>query len=87
MSFWDRFVLALYFGLAQDLPTGRDAALRILDIALTRGGLPVCALSDTSVLLLLALLPRWSPHRPGVVALAFSRRLHLTIIRLTPWVV
>ena len=37
MSFWDRFVLALYFGLAQHLPVGRDAALRILDRALAPG--------------------------------------------------
>ncbi len=39
MPFWDRFVLALYFGLAQHLPVGRDAALRILDRAIDRGRL------------------------------------------------
>jgi hypothetical protein len=77
MSFWDRFVLVLYFGLAWHLPVGRDAALRILDIALSRGRLSLAGLNDTSLLLLLALLPDTSPHRQPVQSLVASRQLHV----------
>jgi hypothetical protein len=75
MPFWDRFVLALYFGLAQHLPQGRDATLRVLDRAIARERLSLAALSDTSLLLLLALLPATSPHRPAVEGLVTDRDL------------
>jgi hypothetical protein len=75
MPFWDRFVLALYFGLAQHLPLGRDAALRILERAIARRRLALAALSDTSLLLLLALFPATSPHRPAVEGLVTDRGL------------
>jgi hypothetical protein len=82
MPFWDRFVLALYFGLAQHLPVGRDAALRILDEAIARERLSLSGLNDTSLLLLLALLPELSPHRPTVVNLGASRGLHVNPVHL-----
>ena len=75
MSYWDRFILALYFGLAQPLPAGRDASLRILDWAISRGRLSFSSLNHTSLLLLLAMLPENSPHRPAVVSLAVSHGL------------
>jgi hypothetical protein len=73
--FWDRFVLALYFGLAQHLPVGRNTALRIFDRAVAQGRLTLSALNDTSLLLLLALAPTSSPHRQTVLGLATSRAL------------
>jgi hypothetical protein len=76
MSFGDRLVLALYFGHAQYVPWGREAALRLLDVAVARGRLSPAGLSDTSLVLLLALLPSNSPHRPAVEGLVTSRGLH-----------
>jgi hypothetical protein len=76
VAFWDRFVLALYFGLAQRLPAGRGAALRILD-AIARGRLSLSSLNDTSLVLLLALLPEGSPHRREVVSRLGPPRLTL----------
>src|SRR6516162_3580853 len=75
MAFWDRFVLTLCFGLGTHLPKGRDAARRILERALGRRRLTLATLNDTSLLLLLALLPQASPQRPAVTGLATSRRL------------
>ncbi len=71
MTFWDRFIWALSFGLAQHLPVGQASARRILDMAidqgwLTLGGVNCTPLNDASLLLLLALLPDDSPHRPQV---------------------
>jgi hypothetical protein len=77
MPFWDRFVLALYFGLAQHLPAGRDAALRILDRAIERERLSLFCLNDTSLLLLLALLPETSPHRATAAGLVVAHQPHL----------
>ena len=85
MPFWDRFILALYFGLAWHLPVGRDAALRTLDRAIARGRLTLAHLNDTSLLLLLALLPAASPHRPAIANLAALRGLdaaHALLIQL-----
>jgi len=65
----------LHFGLATNLPPGRDAALRILDRALARNRLSLANLNNTSLLLLLALLPGTSAHRPAVAALVAARGL------------
>jgi hypothetical protein len=83
MSFWDRFIWALYFGLAQHLPVGRDAALRILDLAVARGRLALPGLNHTSLLLLLALLPDDSPHREDVVTLALSAGVDQHPVRIS----
>lgn len=74
MSFWDRFVWAVYFGLGQRAPTGREAAVRIVEMALSRQSF-LAGLSDGSLLLLLALLPGTSPYRAAVAALAQARQL------------
>jgi hypothetical protein len=69
MPVWDRFILALYLGLSQHRPVGRPAAPRVRDRAIARGRLSLASVNDTSLLLLLALLPEASPHRPARAAL------------------
>lgn len=81
MSFWDRLVWALYFGLDQHAPAGRLAALRIVEMALSRQAF-LATLGNGSLLLLLALLPLSSPHRVAVVALAQARQLFDPAVRL-----
>lgn len=73
MGFWDRFIRALSFGLAQRHPTGRDAALRLFALAMDRGRLRLEGLADGSLLLLLALLPGSDPRRSELSALAAQR--------------
>src|SRR5262249_15069871 len=76
MSFWDRLLAALTFGLASSVPVGRDAAARFVQGAVTRGRLRLERLSDVSVMLLLGLLPAGSPHRRNAEEEATRRRLH-----------
>lgn len=72
MGFWDRFVWAVYFGLARHAPSGRPAAARVAQTALSRQAFAP-SLGDASLAMLLALLPAGSAARALVTAEARSR--------------
>lgn len=77
MGFWDRFVRAMWFGLAADPGNDGGAAVRTVDRAFARGRLRPPDLDDVSLYQLSALLPAGSSHGPAVLAVARARGLHL----------
>jgi hypothetical protein len=75
MTFWDRFVLWLYTGLAGSVPVGRDAAARVFALAFQQGRLVPAFLNDLSLLLLLATGPPGSPLHAAAEAEGVRRQL------------
>jgi hypothetical protein len=75
MTFWDRFVLWLYAGLAGTVPVGRDTAARLFGLAFQQGRLMPAFLNDLSLLLLLASGPAGSPLHTAADAEATGRGL------------
>ncbi len=72
MSFWDRFVLAVYLSMADSVPSPRSAAGRIFEVAHQRGRFQLGSLNHLSLLLLLACLPPGRPLRQAVEAEAIA---------------
>ena len=75
MTFWDRFVLWVYLGMADWVPVPRATAGHIFEQALQRGRLQLASLNDLSVLLLLACAPPNSPVGAAAQADALRRDL------------
>lgn len=77
MTFWDRFILRLYYTLAEGYPHGPDSAVRLLNLAHGLGLINPAAVSDLSILLLKAILPPANPLRQPVEQEFQRRGLHL----------